>query len=142
MVLVTLMTATHTYRFSEFQTGLVESGVKRCTIRALRRAPTRAGDTLRLTGPIFAGRGKTAAKPGRLLRTAVCRSVHGTVLTLDHETSAVILFDITGETTFECVPTCVDELARMDGFESALVMGQFFRKRCRHGAFRGVLIRW
>ena len=134
--------ATHTYRFSEFQAGLVESGQKTMTIRAPRKAPTRVGDTLRLTGPVFAGRGKTAAKPGRLLRTAVCRSVHGIVLTLDHDTSAVILFDITGETTFECVPICVDELARLDGFESALAMGQFFRKRCRHGAFRGVFIRW
>ena len=136
------MTATHTYRFSEFQTGLVESGDKRCTIRALRKAPTRAGDTLRLTGPIFAGRGKTAAKPGRLLRTAVCRGVHGIVLTIDRDTSAVIEVDITGGGTFEGFPTSVDELARMDGFESALAMGQFFRKRCRRGTFRGVLIRW
>jgi hypothetical protein len=43
--------------------------------RALE-APIRAGDTLRLTGPIFAGFAKLADNPGRLLRTAVCRSVH------------------------------------------------------------------
>ena len=59
--------ATHTYRFSEFQAGLVESGQKTMTIRAPRKAPTRVGDTLRLTGPVFAGFGKMAAKPGRLL---------------------------------------------------------------------------
>jgi hypothetical protein len=76
------------------------------------------------------------------LRTAVCRGVHGIVLTIDRDTSAVIAVDITGEATFEGVPTCVDEFARMDGFESALAMGQFFRKRCRHGTFRGVLNRW
>jgi hypothetical protein len=38
--------ATHTYRFSEFQAGLVESGKKTMTIRAPRKAPTRVGDTL------------------------------------------------------------------------------------------------
>ena len=47
--------AMHTYRFSEFQAGLVESGEKTMTIRAPRKAPTRVGDTLRLTGPVFAG---------------------------------------------------------------------------------------
>jgi hypothetical protein len=104
MVLVTLMTATHTYRFSKFQTSLVESGVKRCTIRALRKVPTRTGDTLRLTGPIFAGRGKTAAKPGQLLRTAVCRSVHSIVLTIDRDTSAVIAVDITREANLRWLP--------------------------------------
>jgi hypothetical protein len=67
--------ATHTYRFSEFQAGLVESGKKTMTIRAPRKVPTRAGDTLRLTGPIFAGFAKVADNPGRLLRSAVCRSV-------------------------------------------------------------------
>ena len=63
--------ATHTYRFSEFQIGLIESGQKRCTIRKCRKSPTGPGVTLRLTGPMFAGRGKMARRPGRLLRTAV-----------------------------------------------------------------------
>jgi hypothetical protein len=34
--------ATHTYRFSEFQAGLVESGEKTMTIRAPRKAPSSA----------------------------------------------------------------------------------------------------
>jgi hypothetical protein len=76
--LVALVMATHTYRFSPFQVGLVESSVKRCTIRMPRKAPTRAGDTLRLTGPIFAGRGKMAPKPARLLSTAVRTLISGT----------------------------------------------------------------
>jgi hypothetical protein len=55
--------ATHIYRFAEFQTGLVESGAKRCTIRLARTRPTQIGDTLRLVGPLWAGRGKLAAQP-------------------------------------------------------------------------------
>jgi hypothetical protein len=141
MVLFTLMTATHTYRFSEFQTGLVESGVERCTIRALRKVPTRAGDTLRLTGPIFAGRGKTAAKPGRLLRTAVCRSVHPIELRFDRDTSEVISIDMGGQ-RFVLDVIDAEAFARLDGFANALEMGRFFRKLHGPGAFRGVLIRW
>jgi hypothetical protein len=139
--LVALVMATHTYRFSEFQTGLVESGVKRCTIRALRRAPTRAGDTLRLTGPFFAGFAKVAANPGRLLRTAVCRSVHPIELRFDRDTSAVISIDIGGQLYVRDV-TDVEAFAKLDGFANALEMGRFFRKLHGPGTFRGVLIRW
>ena len=116
--------ATHTYRFSEFQAGLVESGKKTMTIRALRRAPTRAGDTLRLTGPFFAGFAKVAANPGRLLRTAVCRSVHPIELRFDRDTSEAICIDIGGERDV----TDVGAFAKQDGFANALEMGRFFRK--------------
>jgi hypothetical protein len=133
--------ATHTYHFSEFQNGLVQSGKKRCTIRAVRKATTRPGDTLRLTGPMFAGPRKFAAKPGRLLRTAVCRSVHDIALTFDPRSNAVIAADIIGP-AFEGYPTCVAELARMDGFQNARAMGIYFVKLHGLGSFRGVLIRW
>ena len=41
----------------------LESGAKRCTIRLARTRPTQIGDTLRLVGPLWAGRGKLAAQP-------------------------------------------------------------------------------
>jgi hypothetical protein len=133
--------ATHTYRFSENQTGLIESGKKTMTIRAPRKVPTRAGDTLRLTGPIFAGRAKVAANPGRLLRIAVCRGVHPIELRLHRTTSAVISIDIGGP-RFEINVTDVEAFARLDGFANSLEMGRFFRKLHGPGTFRGVLIRW
>ena len=133
--------ATHTYRFNESQTGLVESGKKRMTIRAPRKVPTRAGDTLRLTGPMFAGFGKVAANPGRLLRIAVCRGVHPIELRLHRTTSAVISIDIGGP-RFEINVTDVEAFAKLDGFATALEMGRFFRKLHGPGPFRGVLIRW
>ena len=133
--------ATHTYRFSEFQAGLVESGEKTMTIRAPRKAPTRVGDTLRLTGPMFAGFGKVAANPGRLLRTAVCRSVHPIELRFDRDTSAVVSIDIGGQLYVRDV-TDVEAFAKLDGFANALEMGRFFRKLHGPGPFRGVLIRW
>jgi hypothetical protein len=133
--------ATHTYRFSEFQAGLVESGEKTMTIRAPRKAPTRVGDTLRLTGPMFAGFGKVAANPGRLLRIAVCRGVHPIELRFHRTTSAVISIDIGGP-RFEINVTDVEAFAKLDGFANALEMGRFFRKLHGPGPFRGVLIRW
>jgi hypothetical protein len=133
--------ATHTYRFSEFQIGLIQSGQKRCTIRKRRKSPTRPGDTLRLTGPMFAGRGKMASRRGRLLRKAVCLSVHDIVLTFDPRSYAVIAADIAGK-PFGGFPTCVDELARVDGFRDARAMGLYFVKLHGPGPFRGVLIRW
>ena len=126
--------ATHTYRFNESQTGLVESGKK-------RKVPTRAGDTLRLTGPVFAGFAKVAANPGRLLRTAVCRGVHPIELRFHRATSAVISIDIGGP-RFEINVTDVEAFAKLDGFANALEMGRFFRKLHGPGPFRGVLIRW
>jgi hypothetical protein len=132
--------ATHTYRFSEFQAGLIESGKKTMTIRAPRKVPTRAGDTLR-TGPIFAGRAKVADNPGRLLRTAVCRGVHPIELRFHRTTSAVISIDIGGP-RFEINVTDVETFAKLDGFANALEMGRFFRKLHGPGPFRGVLIRW
>ena len=133
--------ATHTYRFSEFQIGLIESGQKRCTIRKCRKSPTGPGVTLRLTGPMFAGRGKMARRRGRLLRTAVCLSVHDIVLTFDPRSFVVIAADITGP-AFEGHPTCVAELARMDGFQDVRAMGLYFVKLHGPGTFRSVLIRW
>jgi hypothetical protein len=133
--------ATHTYRFSEFQTGLVESGQKCITIRAPRKVPTRAGDTLRLTGPVFAGLAKVADNPGRLLRTAVCRGVHPIELRFHRATSAVISTDIGGP-RFEINVTDVEAFAKLEGFANALEMGRFFRKLHGPGTFRGVLIRW
>jgi hypothetical protein len=141
MVLVTLMTATHTYRFSEFQAGLVESGKKSMTIRAPRKAPTRAGDTLRLTGPIFAGFAKVAPQPGRLLRTAVCRGAHSIELRFHRDTSELISIDIGGQ-RFVLEIIDAEAFARLDGFANALEMGRFFRKLHGPGPFRGVLIRW
>ena len=126
--------ATHTYRFNESQTGLVESGKK-------RKVPTRAGDTLRLTGPVFAGFAKVAANPGCLLRTAVCRGVHPIELRFHRATSAVISIDIGGP-RFEINVTDVEAFAKLDGFANALEMGRFFRKLHGPGPFRGVLIRW
>jgi hypothetical protein len=133
--------ATHTYRFSEFQAGLVESGKKTMTIRAPRKAPTRAGDTLRLTGPVFAGFAKVAANPGRLLRIAVCRSVLPIELRFDRDTSEVISIDIGGQLFVRDVID-VEAFAKLDGFANALEMGRFFRKLHGPGPFRGVLIRW
>ena len=133
--------ATHTYRFSEFQIGLIESGQKRCTIRKRRKSPTRPGDTLRLTGPMFAGRARLAPRPGRLLRTVECLSVQNIVLTFDRRNYAVIAADIAGE-PFEDFPTSVAELARMDGFKDAAEMGRYFVRLHGSGTFRGVLIRW
>jgi hypothetical protein len=133
--------ATHTYRFSEFQAGLVESGQKTMTIRAPRKAPTRVGDTLRLTGPVFAGFGKMAANPGRLLRTAVCRSVDPIELRFDRATSAVTSI-VVGGPRIVLNFADVEAFARLDGFASALEMGRFFRKLHGPGTFRGVLIRW
>jgi len=130
--------ATHTYRFSEFQAGLVESGEKTMTIRAPRKAPTRVGDTLRLTGPMFAGFGKVAANPGRLLRIAVCRGVHPIELRFNRCISEVISIDIGGQ----LLVRDVEDFAKLDGFASALEMGRFFRKIHGPGTFRGVLIRW
>jgi|SRR6478672_12495623 hypothetical protein len=130
--------ATHTYRFSEFQAGLVESGEKTMTIRAPRKAPTRVGDTLRLTGPMFAGFGKVAANPGRLLRIAVCRGVHPIELRFNRDTPEVIFIDIGGQ----LLVRDVEVFAKLDGFASALEMGRFFRKLHGLGPFRGVLIRW
>jgi hypothetical protein len=133
--------ATHTYRFSEFQAELVESGEKTMTIRAPRRAPTRVGDTLRLTGPMFAGFGKVAANPGRLLRIAVCRGVHPIELRFNRDTSEVIFIDMGGQ-LFVLDVIDPEAFARLDGFPSALEMGRFFRKLHGPGPFRGVLIRW
>jgi hypothetical protein len=130
--------ATHTYRFSEFQAGLVESGKKTMTIRAPRKVPTRAGDTLRLTGPVFAGFAKVAANPGRLLRIAVCRSVLPIELRFDRTTSEAISIDIGGQRDV----IDVEDFAKQDGFANALEMGRFFRKLHGPGTFRGVLIRW
>jgi hypothetical protein len=133
--------ATHTYRFSEFQAGLVESGQKTMTIRAPRKAPTRVGDTLRLTGPMFAGFGKVAANPGRLLRIAVCRGVHPIELRFNRDTSEVIFIDMGGQ-FFVLDVVDPEAFARLDGFANALEMGRFFRKLHGPGPFRGVLIRW
>jgi len=133
--------ATHTYRFSEFQAGLVESGEKTMTIRAPRKAPTRVGDTLRLTGPVFAGFGKVAANPGRLLRIAVCRGVHPIELRFNRDTSEVIFIDMGGQ-MFVLDVVDPEAFARLDGFANALEMGRFFRKLHGPGPFRGVLIRW
>jgi hypothetical protein len=133
--------ATHTYRFSEFQAGLVDSGKKTMTIRARRKAPTRVGDTLRLTGPVFAGFAKMAANPGRLLRTAECLGVHPIELRFDRDTSEVISIEIGGQLFVRGVFD-VEAFAKLDGFASALEMGQFFRKLHGPGKFRGVLIRW
>ena len=133
--------ATHTYRFSEFQAGLVESGEKTMTIRARRKAPTRVGDTLRLTGPVFAGFGKVAANPGRLLRIAVCRGVHPIELRFNRDTSEVIFIDMGGQ-LFVLDVIDPEAFARLDGFANALEMGRFFRKLHGPGPFRGVLIRW
>ena len=130
-----------TYRFNESQTGLVESGKKRMTIGAPRKVPTRAGDTLRLTGPVFAGFGKVAANPGRLLRIAVCRGVHPIELRFNRDTSEVIFIDMGGQ-LFVLDVVDPEAFARLDGFANALEMGRFFRKLHGPGPFRGVLIRW
>jgi hypothetical protein len=103
--------------------------------------PTRAGDTLRLTGPVFARFAKVAANPGRLLRTAVCRGVHPIELRFHRATSAVISIDIGGP-RFEINVTDVEAFGKLDGFANALEMGRFFRKLHGPGPFRGVLIRW
>ena len=100
------MMTTHTFRFGEFQADIVESGKKRCAIRAPRKRAVCPGDTLRLTGPIWAGRGKLAAEPARLLRVAPCVGVHAIELRFHRRTDAVISADITGE-PFDA-PTCVD----------------------------------
>ena len=133
--------ATQTYRFSEFQAGLVASGKKSMTIRAPRKVPTRAGDTLRLTGPVFAGFAKVAANPGRLLRIAVCRGVHPIELRFNRDTSEVIFIDMGGQ-SFVLDVIDPEAFARLDGFANSLEMGRFFRKLHGPGPFRGVLIRW
>src|SRR5215471_12697887 len=116
--------ATHTY---EFRIGLIESGQKRCTIRKRRKSPTGPGVTLRLTGPMFAGRGKMARRPGRLLRTAVCLSVHDIVLTFDPRSFAVFAAETRGP-AFEAHPTWVAERARRDGFQDVRPRGLYFVK--------------
>jgi hypothetical protein len=68
-----------------------------------------------------------AANPGRLLRTAVCRSVHPIELRFDRDTSAVVSIDIGGQLYVRDV-TDVEAFAKLDGFASALEMGRFFRK--------------
>ena len=133
--------ATHKYRFNENQTGLVESGKKTMTIRAPRKVPTHAGDTLRLTGPVFAGFAKVAANPGRLLRIAVCRGVHPIEVRFNRDTSEVIFIDMGGQ-LFVLDVIDPEAFARLDGFANALEMGRFFRKLHGPGPFRGVLIRW
>src|SRR5215471_378943 len=133
--------ATHTYRFSEFQIGLIESGQKRCTIRKRRKSPTGPGVTLRLTGPMFAGCGKMARRSGRLLRTAVCLSVHDIVLTFDPRSYAVIAADITGARVRR-----PSDLRCRTGAHGRLPgrprIGIYFVKLHGPGTFRGVLIRW
>ena len=131
---------THTYRFNESQTGLVESGKKRMTIRAPRKVPTRAGDTLRLTGPVFAGFAKVAAKGACCARRCAVASIRFE-LRFHRATSAVISIDIGGP-RFEINVTDVEAFAKLDGFANALEMGRFFRKLHGPGPFRGVLIRW
>ena len=127
--------ATHVYRFSESQTGLVESGEKRCTIRLQRERPTKPGDTLRLTGPIWAG-GKRHPNPSRLLLVATCTKVEEIELHYSPE-GAVKSVLISGEPVSD-----VDAFAREDGFKDARLMGAFFRKLHGPGRFWGVLIRW
>jgi hypothetical protein len=79
-----------------------------------------------------------ADNPGRLLRTAVCRSVLPIELRFDRTTSEVISIDISGLLDV----TDVEAFAKLDGFANALEMGRFFRKLHGPGTFRGVLIRW
>jgi hypothetical protein len=79
-----------------------------------------------------------ADNPGRLLRTAVCRSVLPIELRFDRTTFEVISIDISGLLDV----TDVEAFAKLDGFANALEMGRFFRKLHGPGTFRGVLIRW
>jgi hypothetical protein len=87
---------------------------------------------------MFAGFGKVAANPGRLLRIAVCRGVHPIELRFNRDTPEVIFIDIGGQ----LLVRDVEVFAKLDGFASALEMGRFFRKLHGPGTFRGVLIRW
>jgi len=132
--------AQHTIHFSEIHTARVAAGDKRCTIRSPRKRPIAAGDTLKLRGPRFAGRGKIHPQAARLLRTATCVGVHQVILHFARDQS-VLAIDISGERAFE-VPSCVRDFARMDGFENALEMGRFFVKLHGPEPFYGILIRW
>ena len=129
------LTATHVYRFSEFQTGLVESGEKRCTIRLRRDRPTKQGDTLRLTGPTWAS-GKRHPNPNRLLRVATCIRVDEIELRYSPD-GAVKAVLISNALVYD-----VESFAREDGFKDARLMGAYFRKLHGPGRFWGVFIRW
>ena len=126
---------THVYRFSEFQTGLVESGQKRRTIRLRSERPTKPGDTLRLTGPTWAG-GKRHPNPNRLLLVATCTKVEEIELRYSPE-GAVKAVLINDAPVFD-----VEAFAREDGFKDARLMGAYFRKLHGPGRFWGVFIRW
>jgi hypothetical protein len=132
------MTAIRTIRFAKFQTELVASGKKRMTIRAPRKDEIKAGDTLRLLGPRWAGyRTRSHSEP---LREAVCVGVNDIILRFSPTTSAVISADISGPVFGG--PLSVEALAWADGFADALEMGRFFVKWHGPEPFKGILIRW
>jgi len=102
----------------------VESGRKKCTIRAPRKdgREPRPGDKLQL----YTG-----------MRSKACRKLAETIC------AAVSPIEITSESiTIAGVPSSVPgEIARRDGFETFTDMAKFFGDE--HGLpFRGFLIEW
>lgn len=117
------------YRFSTFQVGLVASGAKRRTIRAVERKGGHAspGDAIRLA----------AGRPSfKAIADAVCTAATPVSLAITRG-GAIERALVDGTAVSD-----LEEFARLDGFAGAAEMGAFFRKLHGPGLFSGVMIQW
>lgn len=114
----------------------VEDGSKPHTIRADRKHPIKAGDTLYL----YTGMRSLACRP--LRAPEICNAV--VRITIDTDRCEVLLGK--GSTIHRCgggllTPAEIERLAKLDGFDDVNAFFKWFRDI--HGAtFRGTLIEW
>lgn len=116
------------YSFTAEMAPLVESGVKRRTIRPQRKRPTRVGDVLHL----YTG----MRRPGcRLLTKGLCSRV---TLVEIREYYAHLVVILDGK---RLTASALDRFVRADGFQRRMDMRDFFK--VHYGLpFSGEVIEW